>query len=382
MTIDAGSVDRADGAGSAPAEAATPGAMPIPTTRLTVALARMAAVDRSSQSRRHIENGLCESDTIHAVNISAVDLNLLVVFEALMTERSVTRAAAKIGLSQPAFSNALARLRARLGDRLFVRGRRTMLPTPRAVELAPAIEAGLAHLRSAIEPAPFHPRRSRTAFRMATTDDVELALLPAAAARLHAEAPGVSISCSRLAGVFRVPEADLRSGALDFAIGTFRQPPVESGLVSLMLYEARFVCIVRAGHPATRARLTVKRFAELGHVATFYPGLGPGLVDRLMAAQGYKRRVDVSLPHFLSVPFLVARSDLIATVPDVVARAMAPSLRLASITCPVRIPRLAVSLVWHARTDESPAHRWFRTLLAAVSQSPRVRGHKRAYANP
>jgi DNA-binding transcriptional LysR family regulator len=303
------------------------------------------------------------------VNISAIDLNLLVAFDALMTERSVTRAAAKVGLSQPAFSNALARLRSHLDDRLFIRGRRAMIPTPRALELAPGIQRGLAQLRGAVERPEFRPDRSTTAFRVGSTDEIEVSLLPALLQHLRTCAPGVSINCSRLQGIFRVPEADLQSGALDVAIGAFPDEAPESGLFAEPLYDARWVSIARAGHPSVDKTLTLEQFCRLGHVTTFYPGSGPGLLDKLLARRGLSRTVVVSVPHFLSVPFLVARSDLIATVPDAVARMMARPLGLVCLQCPLAIPRRSVRLVWHTRTQDAAAHQWLRATILATARA-------------
>jgi DNA-binding transcriptional LysR family regulator len=288
----------------------------------------------------------------------------------MMTERSVTRAAAKVGLSQPALSNALTRLRSLFGDRLFVRGRKEMVPTPRALELAPDISAALDHVNAAFQRPGFRPETSNQTFRLATTDQIELALLPALIKRLDVVAPGITVSCYRLQGIFKVPEADLQSGALDFALGTFPHPaPMDSGRFAQRLYDERLVCVARAGHPVVKQRLNLRQFCNLKHVATYYPGEGPGLIDRVLATKGYKRNMKLSLPHFLSVPFVVAGSDLIATVPDLVARVVGDPLRLRRMPCPVTVPRMQVSLVWHIRTHEDASHKWFRNLMANVSRS-------------
>lgn len=303
------------------------------------------------------------------MNISGIDLNLLPVFQALMMERSVTRAGAKVGLSQPALSNALTRLRDQFGDKLFVRGRKAMVPTPRALELAPDVNAALDKIRSAFQRPEFRPESSIRTFRIGTTDDIELVLLPALIKRLGKVAPGITVSCARLQGIFRVPEIDLQSGALDCAIGLFPNPaPVESGRFSRKLYEPRYVCLARQGHPIVKSRLTLRQFCELNHVVTYYPGEGPGLIDRVLAERGYKRNVKLSVAHFLPVPFVVAGSDLIATVPDIVAKSVSGSLRLRLIKCPVPIPRMQTSLVWHTRTHEDTAHMWFRATVTDVSR--------------
>ena len=295
------------------------------------------------------------------------DLNLLVVFQALMTERSVTRAAARVNLSQPAVSNALARLRLHFGDKLFLRGRNGMIPTPLALDLAPKIDAGLEQFRGALQPSGFDPRTARTTMRLAATDEIELTVLPRLLSRLQTAAPGLTMNFSRIHGLYSVPAADLESGSLDFAAGMFTQPlPFDTSLFFRELYAPKFVCIARRGHPLIRGRLSLKTFCSVAHAATFYPGRGPGLLDRVLAERGLKRNVQLSVPHWLSLPFAVAHSDLIATVPDTVANAIGRQLRLQRLKCPVKLPRLSVSLVWHARTHEDAAHRWFREMIISV----------------
>jgi DNA-binding transcriptional LysR family regulator len=301
------------------------------------------------------------------MNVAAIDLNLLLVFDTLFSERSVTRAAAKIGLSQPALSNALSRLRVQLGDRLFIRGTKGMIPTPRALELAPEIQAGLHHLRNALQRPEFNLETATIGFRLATTDEIELLILPTLARRLDALAPGVSVNCHRLAGIFRLPLNELQSGAFDFAVSSFPHPALESGLFSLNLYRERYLCIARKGSPSASRKLTLSAFCSARHVATFYPGSGPGLIDRLLEERGHKRQVKVTLPHWLSVPAIIAQSDMIATVPERVARNAELSLPIICMKCPVAIPAFQVSLVWHARTHESAAHRWFRSLVRQVA---------------
>ena len=309
------------------------------------------------------------------MNLAAVDLNLFVVFDAVMKERGVTRAAAKIGLTQPAVSNALARLRMHFGDPLFFRAGKAMVPTPRALELAPDVEAALVRLRGVLRRPEFDPRESAAVFRIATTDEVELLLFPLLARRLEtAGASWISAHCRRLDGLYRIPAEELRGGTVDFAIGTFGpSASTDAGLVSRELYSPRYVSIARRNHPEVRGKLDLRLFCRLRHAATFYPGAGPGLIDRILEESGRKRRVVLSLPDWLGVPFVVARSNLIATVPDVVARAAETALGLQILRCPVPIPRLSMNIVWHARTHESAPHRWFREILVDACRSPRKR---------
>lgn len=309
------------------------------------------------------------------MNLAAVDLNLFVVFDAVMRERGVTKAASKIGLTQPAVSNALARLRMHFADPLFFRVGKAMVPTPRALELAPDVEAALSRLRGVLRRPDFDPKESGAVFRVATTDEVELLLFPVLAGRLEtAGASWVSTHCRRLDGLYRIPAEELRGGAIDFAIGTFGPTAsTDTALVSRELYSPRYVSIARRNHPDVKGKLDLRLFCRLRHAATFYPGAGPGLIDRILEESGRKRRVVLSLPDWLAVPFVVARSNLIATVPEVVARSANAALGLQVLRCPVRIPRMTMNVVWHARTHESAPHRWFRELLAEACRPPRKR---------
>ena len=303
------------------------------------------------------------------MNIYGVNLNLLYVFHALMAERSVTRAAAKVGLSQPAMSNALVRLRTQFSDKLFVRAGRAMVPTPRAFELAPQVNAAIQYISTAFSRPDFKPEESLATFRIGTTDEIELVLMPSLMKELSSLAARVTVSCFRLQRNFVVPENELQSGGLDFAIGQFPNPaPVDSGRFANRLYQPRHVCIVRCRHPAIRQRLTLARFCKMSHAVVYYPGEGPGLIDRILAKDGHHRKARLSLPHFLSIPFVVAGSDLIATLPEPVARAVGGPLKLQYSKCPVEIPRIPVSLVWHTRTHQDPSHRWFRDMVTSVAR--------------
>jgi|SRR5215831_5644442 len=287
-----------------------------------------------------------------------------------MSERSVTRAATSLRLSQPAVSNALNRLRKQFADPLFIRGRDEMRPTVRALELAPDIDVALDHIRAALGRPQFQPESSRRVFRIATTDEIEYLFFPALMRELGKVAPGITVNCKRLQGLFEAPESDLQTGAVDFALGAFPYPPSqESGLHERVLYEDRAVCIARVGHPTVRqGRLSMAQFLELKHVVTFYPGEGPGLIDRILLESGQRRKIELSSPHCLTLPFLVAHSDLIATVPSAVVRALQSTLHLQRMRCPLQIPDLRVSLAWHSRSHEEASHTWFRELVTSVSR--------------
>ena len=227
-------------------------------------------------------NVICK---IHSMNISGIDLNLLLAFEALIDERHVGRAAKQIGLSQPAFSNAIGRLRSRLEDPLFVRTSQGMRPTPRAEQLADPIRSALAQLRQTFEtPNTFDPSASTHRFRIGMSDDVELRLVPLfARSMLSGE---LQMQTRRLDWLFTVPEAELRNGTLDLAIGYFPDARyLAPGLVMEPLSEEGNVVIARRGHPLWTRRLTLDRFTKLDHAAVIYRNQLWGLIDNELAAR-------------------------------------------------------------------------------------------------
>src|SRR5581483_11814652 len=251
------------------------------------------------------------------MNISSINLNLLVAFEALLEEHSVSRAARRIGLSQPATSNALARLRDLFGDPLFNRTVRGIIPTPQALELAVPIRSGLAQLRCAFGERPdFEPAISTRSFRIAMTDYSQLRVLPTLLRRMGTVAPHIQIVVKRHNHVFVAPEADLRSGSIDAAIGLFpEESALDPGSQSCDLFSEEGVCIIRRGSPLLKNRFTLRQYAAAGHAAPFGPNDNRGFADILLEAHGLRRRLQLITPDFLTLPFVVAKSDLVAVVP-------------------------------------------------------------------
>ncbi len=298
-------------------------------------------------------------------NISAIDLNLLVVFEALVAERSVTRAAGRVGLSQPAVSNALGRLRALLGDPLLVRTGRGMEPTARALELSGPIQQALEGIRRALAPsASFEPERSPYTFRVRSADNLELSLLPRLLERLGRVAPLVDIVVDR---VGHTTDEDLRAGRIDLYLGSWFNVP--SGLEQHLLQHETFACIARKGHPLIKTRLTLKAYMRAGHVLVEAGDRPSSVVDTVLADQGLGRRVVLRTPHFLVAPLMVARTDLIATLPRSVATTYAQFLPLNVFDPPLDAPGFPVQMVWHRRTHEQAPHRWLRRLIMDLSSA-------------
>jgi DNA-binding transcriptional LysR family regulator len=299
------------------------------------------------------------------MNIGGIDLNLLIAFEALIDERHVGRAARRIGLSQPAFSNAIGRLRSRLQDPLFVRTAQGMRPTPRAEQLADPIRSALAQLRQTFEaPNTFDPSASTRRFRIGLSDDVELRLVSLLSrVMLSGE---LQMQTRRLEWLFTVPEAELRNGTLDLAIGYFPDARyLAPGLAMEPLSQEGNVVIARSGHPMWKRRLTVERFAKLDHAAVIYRNHLWGLIDNELASRGRRRRLRLALPHCLSVLHAVATSDLVACLQESVVEEFGKNLNLRSCPEPLGLPPFVLRMVWHRQRDNDPAQVWLRKLIVS-----------------
>lgn len=305
---------------------------------------------------------------MHTVHLERLDLNLLVALRALLAERHVTRAARAVGLTQPAMSHALARLREALGDPLLVRSGAGMVPTARAEAMRAPLERALEDLASAVAPpAPFDPARASRRFHLAASDYVELVMLPALLARVRDEAPGIDL---RVTNYDAKTTRDLGDGKLDLAIG-FRGATAGAspGLYTQRLFGDRFVCVVREGHPRVGKRLTLDTFLELPHALVSPRGESGGIVDDALALQGKRRRVAAEIPHFLVAPYVIRETDLVLTLAERVARIFVPALGLRQLPPPLELPSFSMVLLWHERQHADPAQRWLRDLVVEVARA-------------
>ncbi len=294
------------------------------------------------------------------MNLRAVDLNLLVALQALLVERSVTKAAKACGLTQPAMSNALARLRDVLGDQLLVRTPDGMRPTPRAETLAAPLAAALGQIEAEVlRTKSFSPETCETTFHVATQDYEQLVLLPQLTERLAKVAPKVRLEFSTPRG--RLPVDDLASGRIDVMIGV--QTESHAGLFRAQLLQDKFLCALHDKHPEAKARLTLQRYAALEHLLISPYGGMSGYVDEALAAHGLTRTVKVAVPHFALAPFILINSLYVLTLPERTAQLFARHLPLKLVKPPLEIPGFTEHLFWHERTNKDPAHKWFRTLL-------------------
>ena len=298
--------------------------------------------------------------SMHSPKLSSIDLNLLVVLEALLSERHVTRAAARVGLSQSATSHALTRLRALYRDPLLVRSAGKLALTPRAHAVVPVVTRALAELHGTItgEPA-FEPRASERVFRVGAHDYAQAAVLPLLLSHMEQEAPGIGLSFVHAPNLTEL----LAEGQLDLA---FHVGAVPSPLQQQTLFSEGFVCMVRKQHPSVKSKLTLAQYLSQRHIVVAPSGAPGSVVDTELAKRGKQRRVALHVSSFLVVPVLVIKSDLISTGPERLARRFATVYPVRLLPPPLPLPRFTFSMVWHARVENDPAHVWLRNTIASL----------------
>lgn len=294
------------------------------------------------------------------------DFGLLVQLDALLQEGSVTGAARRLGLSTPAMSHALARIRERLGDPILVRSGRGMLLTPRGVALKPQVHAVVNEARRTLEPErPFVARELSRTFVVHATDYVLSILGQSVDAILREEAPGV---CLRIVPNTPDDPALLRDQGSDLALGIYGDLPQE--MRTRQLLTDRFVCVVRRGHPVTKQRFTIEQFVKHPHIQVAPRGKPGGYLDDVLEERGLQRTVARAVPYFVTALQLAADTDYVLTVSERIAKRYAGPLSLAVLEVPVKLRPYALSLVWHPRVDGDHAHRFLREVFVrAASQT-------------
>lgn len=301
---------------------------------------------------------------IDHANLSRLDLNLLVAFDALLTERSVTRAAARVGLGQSAMSHNLARLRALFGDELLTRGAEGMRPTPRALALADPVRVTLAQIQAAVlKRQDFDPLTAERVFRVGLADSIEVAVAPGLMARLRATAPHVSL---RLRPINRISVLDeLDAGNLDLGIGVFTQGQVHHK--RRPLYTESFLCLFSPEQLKLSAPISLDDYLSVPHILTSLSDDAHGAVDEALAKHKLKRSIAMTTPGFLAVPFVLRRAPVITTMPSRLARYFAEAFGLATSEPPIELPSFTISLLWHASFDQDPGHVWLRQTVSGLS---------------
>jgi DNA-binding transcriptional LysR family regulator len=305
------------------------------------------------------------------LNIGSLDLNLLLVFDALMQERNVTQAANRLGLSQPAASSALRRLRETLADPLFIRTRGGMRPTPRAEQLFASVSQSLALIQDALQTGTsFVPERAERSFTVMMSDVGEIVYLPRLIRLLRREAPGVRLFVKRLARP-RVHD-ELASGVVDLAVGWMERT---AGLCHETLFREEFVCIVRPGHPRVKRSLTSFQLASEWHLVVGRQDTGSDSLVRFggsAAKRGQKAatpramKIAMTVPHFLAVPNIIANTDFLCVVPRRLAQVYADLGQVSVAALPAANESFEVSQFWHRRLDVDPANLWLRRAIRSL----------------
>jgi len=297
------------------------------------------------------------------MNLKDVDLNLLVVFNELHKHGRVSAAAESLGISQPGVSNALSRLRKLLGDELFLRTSRGMVPTPYAESLAQPIADALSALQGTLNArVAFDPARSERSFVIGVNDVGETYFLPRLMRALDQVAPGVTIRTVRTTSIDVRDE--MERGRMDLAMGFL--PGLKGGFFQRRLFRQPYVCIFRQDHPLARSGVSVRQFRAAEHVAIVSEGTGHGVVDEVIARAGIRRRLRLTVPHFMAVGPVLQATDMIAVVPQRFADCACGPFGLAAAPCPVKIPESVINVFWHARNHREAANQWLRQVVVDV----------------
>ena len=297
------------------------------------------------------------------MNTFEFDLNLLVVFDAVLAEGSISRAADRLKLSQPAASNALARMRQATGDRLFVRLANAMVPTPYAQTIADPIRQALASIRVSLGASrEFDPATAQRSFAIYLTDLGEAYFLPRLLERLHRTAPGVRIRTLPMPSELALDA--LRNGEVDLAIGNL--PDLGAGFFMQRLFRDRYVCVVRKGHPVIGERITARQFAAASHAIVTPGGWGHGIIERALVEHGLEQRITLRMQNFLVLASIVATTDMLAIVPQSVGSQLSQHNDVKLLPLPITIKPFDVKQCWQERFHDDKGNRWLRQQFAEL----------------
>ena len=300
------------------------------------------------------------------MDLARLDLNLLLVFHHLLREKRVSAVATVLGMSQPAVSSALGRLRSSLGDELFLRTQRGMESTPYALQLAEPVATALDGLQQALNVrASFDPATSERSFTLAMTDVGEMYFLPVLMDALAQAAPGVTLNVVAVTSASL--KDDMASGRTDLALGLL--PQLQAGFFQQALFRQPYVCLMREAHPLAHAEgLTLSDFAAASHVRVMAAGTGHGRIDAAISEtlerQGVQRRIRLTVPNYVALGDVLGHSDLIATVPERFAQRVTSPFALTTRPLPLAVDGSAIHQFWHARLHKDPGHQWLRELVA------------------
>ncbi|WP_050478505.1 LysR family transcriptional regulator [Herbaspirillum rhizosphaerae] len=290
-----------------------------------------------------------------------IDLNLLVVFQEVFQDRQISSVARRLNLSQPAVSNALARLRRTFGDALFVRTAQGMQPTPFAQQLAEPVASALLHVSKALNrQEAFSPATSERHFTIAMTDVGEVYFMPVLIEQCSRLAPGIQISTVR-AGTIDL-KTEMESGRVDLAIGAFDN--VSGALYQRRLFRQNYVSMFRQGHPLADKKVTIKDFLAARHLVVSSLESPYDRINQNLEKAGIRPNVHFRVPHFTAVPYIVSTTDLIVTVPQKLAESAAQPFNLQYIRPPLRLPSLQTNIFWHRRFNQDEGNVWLRGFIS------------------
>jgi DNA-binding transcriptional LysR family regulator len=301
-------------------------------------------------------------------NVRSVDFRLLLAFDALITERHVSRAAAAVGLSQPAMSHALAKLRQQFDDPLLTRTSTGFEPTPKALELIEPVREAIRQVdRLFSEGSTFDPRTSSDAFAVRMGDLNEVLFLPQLLHMLQERAPHMTLTVAHLSPSETIRA--LEASTIDFAVSALIKH--SKSVRSIELAKDRMVCVMRKGHPAADSRLTMRDFLSLRHLRIVQSAGDVRFVEEALSRKGLRRRVMATTPHWLAASYMVERSDLVTALPESMMRRLNRDGRFVVRPLPVGGNEFSWRLYWHRRYDARPAHRWIRELFEAAAGEAR-----------
>jgi DNA-binding transcriptional LysR family regulator len=304
-----------------------------------------------------------------------LDLNLLRVFDAVMTEQNLTRAAVRLAMTQPAVSNALKRLRDALGDDLLIRTAHGVKPTPRAETLWPAVRTALAGLEEAVAPdQAFDPADANNTFRLAMSDATAALWLPSLVRKIESEAPGIQVRMVPL--TTREPRPMLLRGDIDLAIGFFPGvvAQLSAGQTSVsqvrheQLYAGRYVCVMRKNHPLAKGELTLDAYCAANHLLVSFSGRAQGLVDEALVQLNRERRIVLTVNQFFTGGRVVASSDLLTVLPRHLIASTGITSALIWKELPFSMPTVHIDMLWHERDTRNPAHKWLRAHMSGSTR--------------
>jgi DNA-binding transcriptional LysR family regulator len=311
------------------------------------------------------------------VSFLNLDLNLLRVFDAVMTEQNLTRAAERLATTQPAVSNALRRLRDTLDDDLFTRTPHGVKPTLRAEDLQPAVRLALSTLEAAITTEKTAVSESESTFRLSMADSTASLLLPSLMRQMKLDAPKLRVRT--LSPVTRDPRSALTQNEIDLAIGSFpgivaqlaAEQGAESSLRHSRLYSGAYVCTMRKGHPLANTELTLDSYCRADHVLMSFSGRAQGMADKALAGLGRQRRIVLTVNQFYTAGQVVEGSDLLSIMPHHLIAATRMDQVLVSKTLPFALPCVRIDMLWHERDAANPSHGWLRNTLHAIADADR-----------